>query len=51
MSTKVNDTFVAGQLHFNEVLALHAAPEPEYTPPKVWPHQVPVEKRIPRSAA
>lgn len=45
MQTRVNDTFVAGDKHFHEVLALNSAPEPEYLPPKVWPHQVPPEKR------
>lgn len=43
---KVNDTFSSFNAHLGEVLARHAGPEPEYTPPKVWPYQVPPEKRI-----
>ena len=45
MQNRVNDTFVVDRKHFHEVLAKYADPEPEYTPPKVWPHQVPPERR------
>lgn len=45
MKVKVNDTFNAGNIHFKEVFDKYSGPEPEYVPPKIWPHQVPLEKR------
>ena len=46
MSVRINDTFTEGQKRFSALLKLYKAPEPEYQIPKIWPHQVPVEKRI-----
>lgn len=44
-SIHLNDTWAESDRVHHKLIASMSEPEPEYEPPRVWPHQVPVEKR------